>query len=48
MVWVLIGLAMMLRSSFDAPIPSGESVDVIGALRMLCWSALWPMRIFNK
>jgi len=48
MVWVLVGLVLMLRNSFDAPIPSGETVDVIGALRMLGWSALWPMRIFNK
>jgi hypothetical protein len=48
MGWVLIGLVLMIPDSFGAPLPSGETVDVIGALRMLWWAALWPMRLFNK
>lgn len=48
MGWVLIGLVLMIANSFGAPLPSGETVDVIGALRMLWWAALWPMRVFTK
>ena len=48
MAWVLIGLVLMLRNSLGAPVPSGETVDVFGALRMLWWSALWPTRVFHK
>jgi hypothetical protein len=48
MGWVVIGLALMVRNSFAAPIPCGEYVDVVGALRMLWWAALWPMRLFKR
>lgn len=48
MGWLLIGLVLMIPSSLGTPLPSGEHVDVVGALRMLWWSALWPLRIFNK
>lgn len=48
MGWVLAGLVLMLGNSFGAPIPSGENVDVVGALRMLWWSTLWPTSVFQR
>ena len=48
MAWLLIGLVLMLPNSYGAPFPSGDNVDVVGALRMLWWSALWPSRLFKK
>lgn len=46
--WLLIGLVLMIPDSKGAPIPSGEAVDLIGALKMLWWAALWPTRLFKK
>lgn len=41
-LWLCIGMGIMLIKKIDFPVPRWDTIDVIGAFRMLWWAGFWP------
>lgn len=42
MMWLCIGGLVLAHRKIDYPVPSGDRVDIKGALAMFWWMAWWP------
>ena len=48
MMWLCIGGLVLAHRKIEYPVPSGDRIDIKGALAMFWWMAWWPRYLRGK